>query len=115
MILNTWIDPGSLELGRFAHQAGGFTAISRWLSGATPPEAVRIGFRIPEGCQHEWYAGTRISDRSIPQGLRSLRDRSVRGRRFRGCRSAQPPANGWHPFGMAVPRVAGDLMKMEVV
>ena len=26
---------------------------------------------------------------------------------FRGCRFAQPPANGWHPFGMAVGKHEG--------
>ncbi len=43
------------------------------------------------------------------QGLRSLRDRGVCARGVRGYHSAQPPANGWHPFGMAATAQAGGL------
>ena len=93
-------------------EPGGFGAISRWLSGATPPETGRIEFCIPEGCQR----GVTIScaGRS-PGGLRSLRDRFIRGRAIRGYRVAQPPANGWHPSGMAAGRVDEHLKKMGAV
>ena len=46
-------------------------------------------------------------------GLRSLRDRGVCVRVIRGCRSAQPPANGWHPSGMAPAAQAGALPVIE--
>ncbi len=32
-------------------EPGGFKAISRWLSAATPPVRGQNDFRIPEGCQ----------------------------------------------------------------
>jgi len=100
MIRSTWIDPLCPEPAGSALQAEGLTAISRWLSGAIPPETLRVGFRIPEGCQHESSAGTRFSIGPIRHGLRSLRDRVVPGRTFRGCRSAQPPANCWQASGL---------------
>ena len=81
-------------------ESGGFIAISRWLSAATPPDHHAERSRIPEGCQRLWHDET---SRVSPAALRSLRDRMMRGTAFRGCRSclAQPPANGWHPSGMA--------------
>ena len=85
---------------------GGFPAISRWLSEgrATPPDSRRVTSRIPEGCQWSSPKATMGQARS---GLRSLRDRGVFGRRVRGCRGAQPPANGWHPCGMTLPKPGG--------
>jgi len=83
-------------------QAGGLPAISRWLSGATPPETARTVIpSIPEGCQHKARGRMEIQCDIVPKGLRSLRDRIARVRVCRGCRRAQPPANGWHPSGMA--------------
>lgn len=41
--------------------------------------------------------------------LRSLWDRGFCARGVRGCRYAQPPANGSHPFGMARAAQAGGL------
>ena len=81
-------------------EPGGFGAISRWLSTATPPVADGRGFRIPEGCQRVRYDDACGVSRT---GLRSLRDRISFTFTVRGCRSslAQPPANGWHPSGMA--------------
>ena len=82
----------------------GFKAISRWLSTATPPENGRNHVCIPEGCQR----GVTISCAGgNPAGRRSLRDRFIRGRAIRGYRVAQPPANGWHPSGMARTAQAG--------
>ena len=96
------------------YEPGGFGAISRWLSGATPPVADGIGFRIPEGCQRVRHDGVCGVSRT---GLRSLRDRMIRATAFRGWRSclAHPPANGWHPSGMANARVDGHLQKMGAV
>ena len=78
-------------------EPGGFIAISRWLSEATPPVADGRGFRIPAGCQSMRHDDMRGVSRA---GLRSLRDRGFCAHVFRGCRCAQPPANGWHPFEM---------------
>ncbi len=77
----------------------GFGAISRWLKSeaTTPPDDRRIHFRIPEGCQRMGHGEVRGVSQA---GLRSFRDRMIRPTPFRGCRFAQPPANGWHPFGM---------------
>lgn len=89
----------------------GFKAISRWLSVATPPVAGENEPRIPEGCQRARNDEVRGTFRT---GLRSLRDRVRFARGFRWCRSflAQPPANGWHPSGMADTRVDQHLQKM---
>ena len=82
--------------------------MSRWSSEATPPEASDETQCIPEGCQRGAGVRTRFLDGQIRERLRSLRDRIVRARRFRGYRKAQPPANGWHPFGMrSAARVCG--------
>ena len=103
---------GSHPSGMTAVEPGGFGAISRWLSAATPPETRRHPSRIPEGCQR-WGAAWAM-DRTR---LRFLRDQVMRGRVIRGCRSclAQPPANGWHPFGMSADRVNAHLKKMGAV
>ena len=86
-------------------QARGLKAISRWLrsNATTPPVCDQKRGRIPEGCQ---------TDDGV---LRSLRDRVICGRVVRGCRFAQPPANGWHPSGMAAARVDEHLKKMGAV
>ena len=55
---------------------------------------------IPEGCQREADMRTRFRDGPILDGLRSLRDRVVRARMFRGYRKAQPPAIRCKPFGL---------------
>ena len=93
---------------------GGFSAISRWLSEAraTPPDCRRMKTRIPEGCQ-QMRSGAGWA--MIGEALRSLRDRAICGRVVRGCRSAQPPANRWHPSGMAAARVDEHLLKMGAV
>ena len=87
---------------------GGFPAISRWLSEAraTPPDSRRMKIRIPEGCQ-QMRSGAGWA--MIGEALRSLRDRVIGGHVVRGCCSAQPPANGWHPSGMACAAQAGGL------
>jgi hypothetical protein len=77
----------------------GFTAISRWLSGATPPGTAGTSVRIPEGCQQERCVRPSTHGSTIPKGLRSLRDRGVRLRVLRGCRSAQPLADSWQAKG----------------
>ena len=94
-------------------QAGGLSAISRWLRSAatTPPGSSAASVRIPEGCQRG--VGSIIVGHREPK-LRSLRDRHLADRAIRGCRFAQPPANGWHPSGMTdADRVDGHLKKME--
>jgi hypothetical protein len=101
MIRDTWIDATLPEPEGFPCQAGGLPAISRWLSAAKPPEARDETQCIPEGCQRGAGVRKRFRDGPIRNGLRSLRDRMIRACRFRGCRKAQPPANGSHPFGMA--------------
>ena len=112
MTRDTLIDIAFPEPEGFPWQASGLLAISRWLSEATPPEASDETQCIPEGCQREAGVPKRFRDGPIRDGLRSLRDRIVRVRRFRGCRKAQPPANGWHPFGMPpAARVGGHLKR----
>ena len=83
-------------------QAGGLPAISRWLSEARaiPPERRDETQCIPKGCQREMVVRTGFRGGQMRAGLRSLRDRGVCGRRFRGGRRPQPPANGSHPCGM---------------
>src|SRR5437870_3088844 len=69
-------------------EPGGFTAISRGLSGAIPPDNSITTGSTPGG---------------VPAGRRCdpYRGRALElAARHRGCRSAQPPANGWHPSGM---------------
>jgi len=78
-------------------EAGGFTAISRWLSAATPPVCRRKPFRILEGCQ-PGLKNRRIAPALSP--LRSLQDREFHSSMVRGYRCAQPPANGWNPSRM---------------
>jgi len=99
MTRNISIEASSVE-------PGGFPAISRWLSEATPPEPNDSRVRIPEGCQRVGDGGAMAMFR---EDLRSLRDRGVCVRGVRGCRYAQPPANGWHPFGMTGAAQAGSL------
>ena len=92
----------------------GFKAISRWLSVATPPVTDENPPRIPEGCQRAWHQTARGRTRA---GLRSLRDRIPFDHLIRWCRSflAQPPANGWHPVGMADARVDQHVQKRGAV
>jgi hypothetical protein len=112
MIRDTWIEEVSTEPRGHRCQAGGLVAISRRLSEATPPEERDETQCIPEGCQRGAGVRKRFRDGPIRDGLRSLRDRIVRARGFRGCRKAQPPANSWHPFGMAkATRVGGHLKR----
>jgi hypothetical protein len=95
-------------------EPGGFKAISRWLSAATPPVADENASRIPSGCQRAWHHTARGTNRAA---LRSLRDRIPFDHLIRWCRSflAQPPANGWHPVGMAEARLDQQLQKMGAV
>ncbi len=95
-------------------EPGGFGAISRWLrSNATiPPVSSDETDCIPEGCQRAWNDAAHEMFRI---GLRSLRDRIRSSFVVRGYRMAQPPANGWHPSGMAAARVDGHLKKMGAV
>ena len=79
------------RVGAFARKAGGLTAISRWLSGAIPPETVRAGLRIPEGCQPETRVGKTIRDGPVRQGLRSLRDRARSGAQVPGVSLRSTP------------------------
>ena len=104
---NGWHPSGMATPARRAAwiEPGGFKAISRWLSVATPPGHDDGHVRIPEGCQRGSRLPARVDVGGDGTWLRSLRDRFIRGRGFRGCRSylAQPPANGWHPSRMATP------------
>ena len=112
MTPNTWTERALLEPEGFRCQAGGLPAISRWLSEAIPPEASDETQCIPEGCQRGAGVRKRFRDGPIRDWLRSLRDRIVHARRFRGYRKAQPPANGLHPFGMpSAARVGGNLKR----
>ncbi len=90
----------SLQCNPPRDEPGGFGAISRWLrrKAPTPPDPERMKFRIPAGCQP---LGPARAKRGHPIGLRSLRDRPRSSPHIRGCRFAQPPANGWYPSGMA--------------
>ena len=76
-------------------EPGGFPAISRWSSEATPPESNDATYRIPEGCQRA----------ATPAGV------SLPTPRFRGYRRAQPTANRSHASGMAtaIAEVLSDL------
>ena len=49
---------------------------------------------------HEFRGRCCAAMTTMPDVLRSLRDRMIGATVFRGCRCAQPPANGWHPSGM---------------
>ena len=103
--------PRSSASPREPNDPGGVTAISRWLSAATPPVIGRFVSRIPEGCQRlstsrgpcsnhdQWGVNIHLYVESgtcrDPSGIRSS-SRCL----FRWCRYAQPPANGCDPFGM---------------
>ena len=92
-------------------EPGGFKAISRWSrsNATTPPVTDENEPRIPEGCQQAPDGGMKAAVRG---GLRSLRDRRHSTPKFRGCHPqarVQPPANGWHPAGMASTAQAGGL------
>jgi len=118
MTPNTWTERALLEPEGFRCQAGGLPAISRWLSDAraTPPERSDETQCIPEGWQRETGVRTGFQVGQMRDGLRSLRDRGACGHRFRGFRQPQPPANGWHPYGMpSAARVDGHLKKMGAV
>ena len=77
---------GLLVVGAFDKPLEGAQAFSRWLSAATPPDCVVIKVRIPQGCKV-------VS--ATPAGVETCSSW------FRGCRYAHPPANRWHPSGMA--------------
>ena len=70
--------------------AGGVPEISRGLSESDTPGWRSQTSRTPEGCQNQAW-------RNI---LRPLQGREIGADVFRGCRSAQPPANFFHPSGM---------------
>jgi hypothetical protein len=73
--------------------AGGVPALGRGLSESasdTPGHGAKTK-RTPAGCQQRL---------ALPPRLRPLQGREIRGRMFRVCRSAQPPANRLHPSGM---------------
>jgi hypothetical protein len=95
-------------------EPGGFKAISRWLSVATPPVTDENPSRIPVGCQQ---TRIHVACATCRAALRSLRDRIPFDHLIRWCRSflAQPPAKGWHPLGMAEARVDQHLQKMGAV
>jgi hypothetical protein len=81
------------RLPRRSPNAGGVPAFSRGLSESasdTPGHGAKTK-RTPAGCQQRL---------AFPPRLRPLQGRETHGRMFRGCRSAQPPANRFHPFGM---------------
>ena len=74
----------------------GVTDISRWLSAATPPVTSHWTDSLhPEGMPE--VRTTRSERCSLP----SLRDGINVGLIIRWCRYAQPPANRYHPSGMA--------------
>ena len=88
---------------RAPQNAGGVPEISRGLSESasdTPGQRSPMA-RTPEGCQNH----------SPPIVLRPLRGREICGDVFRGCRCAQPPANGWHPFRMRLRAPTSDSAK----
>ena len=93
-------------------EPGGFKAISRGLrrTAPTPPDRTPHGSRIPEGCQPARLLTERHRlprDAATPDGVVSLPSG------YRGCRSAQPPANRWHPSGIAG-AIASVLTEMDV-
>ncbi len=74
---------------------GGMSALSRWLSAATPPELGSLCFRIPEGCQKASHSGgirPRPGAVCHPSGMGQSEATGVRW-----CRYAQPPANRYDP------------------
>ena len=85
-----------------------------WRSRTGTGQRVSMTYRIPERCQTR----TRSCDPASRMKLRRLlkvclaaTPAGVGGLRFgyRGCRYAQPPANGWHPCGTICAAPAGGL------
>ena len=66
MTRNIWIEAVFLETGEVAPQAGGLTAISRWLSGAIPPETARIVLPHPGGMPARGGCTEDVSRRTHP-------------------------------------------------
>jgi len=82
-----------------ASQPGGLPDISRVLSVATPPVAVRNTSRTPEGCQNRLTVSppSVVTDLWHPSGVRAIGLSTGRGhRRY----APQPPAGLWQPAGL---------------
>lgn len=88
-------------------EPGGFTALSRWLSAATPPDAPRSLPHLPAhpgGMPATLIGPTRTGRHVRRPWLPSLRDGTGEGclrLAHRWCRrcAPQPPAKGWEPCG----------------
>ena len=100
------------SLKSFLLQPLGLLAISRWLSAATPPGEAANSYPDPGGCRREKpiKLDALIVDENIAIWLiynlaHPKKTATPSGSIFyfysiRGCRCAQPPANGLNPFGV---------------
>jgi len=82
--------------------SGGVSAISRWLSAATPPVSLMLESCIPKGCQRYDRPAHLVVLVFYRQMLSSLRDMVIGWFSDPVVALRLPPANGYDPFGVKI-------------